>query len=817
MGIKQVRVVLLLAILLLLSFTLNGTTYGQNNKVAEPVAEEKKKPPLAPSVAEIVPLATQLAERSAAFESELTNLFNFSEAEENLVKIAKETGKISEQLQALKTAGNYGYDQLAELKGEINRQADSLENIIQSLTIAINETDSWKEEWSKERQRWKDLRSSIPKDVPIKSVAPTFARAEKTINRTLALITKKLTSLLALQQETGNIQSGLYSLRQEIDDLILAMRGEIWSKTADSMFSSDYYAQFAAGLWGELRKGVDSLSWPGRRFLQRQGWLFILQILLSLAVTVNIRRNRALLEQYERWRFIARRPFAAGIFFGFFVLMLFYNTPPATWRLALNLILMIALSRLLGGFIEKVWRKRVVYALAAFLIATWVLQALRLPLPLFRLYIFITALAGMFLCLWRAGVSSRRKGPLLYIWTLRLGGLIFLSVITAEIGGYSTMAAHVLKASLSTTFSILGAWMLMLMARGTLEWIIQSPPLKRLPYLQSKADVIVGRSALLTNVLIGALFATFILVIWRVYDRPAEAINGLFGFGFMVGSRKVTLGLILTAAAVLYGSFLTSWAVQTMLMKGVLTTRELQVGVRISIARLIHYGFVFVGFLLALVALGVQLRDITIIAGALGVGIGFGLQGIVNNFVSGLILLFERPVKVGDFIQLGEQWAEIKKIGLRATVVETLDRSEIVVPNSDLVSNQVTNWTLSNRMVRLVIPVGVEYGSDVPLVMETLMECAMASSKVMRMPGPQVLFVNFGESSLDFELRVWMSNIDDRFTVRSQLHQDIDRRFRQAGIVIAFPQRDLHLRSVDKSASSHLSGSSLQSDEDSSS
>jgi potassium efflux system protein len=120
-------------------------------------------------------------------------------------------------------------------------------------------------------------------------------------------------------------------------------------------------------------------------------------------------------------------------------------------------------------------------------------------------------------------------------------------------------------------------------------------------------------------------------------------------------------------------------------------------------------------------------------------------------------------------------------------------------------------------MVRLVIPVGVEYGSDVPLVMETLKEAAMASSKVMRLPEPQVFFVNFGESSLDFELRVWMSNIDDRFTVKSQLHQEIDSRFRQAGIVIAFPQRDLHLRTADKSASSNLSGSNLKSDEDGSS
>ncbi|MEJ2234741.1 MAG: mechanosensitive ion channel [Syntrophobacterales bacterium] len=221
-------------------------------------------------------------------------------------------------------------------------------------------------------------------------------------------------------------------------------------------------------------------------------------------------------------------------------------------------------------------------------------------------------------------------------------------------------------------------------------------------------------------------------------------------------------------------------------------------------ARLVHYGFIFVGFLLALVALGVQLREVTIIAGALGVGIGFGLQGIVNNFVSGLILLFERPIKVGDYIELGQQWAEIKRIGLRATIVETFNRAEVVVPNSELVSTQVINWTLSNRFIRLIIPVGVAYGSDVSLVMQTLMECAEANSMVTRVPTPKVFFLAFGESSLDFELRVWISDVENRRQVQSELHQEIDRRFRELGIEIAFPQRDLHLRSIDESTGSIL-------------
>jgi len=184
---------------------------------------------------------------------------------------------------------------------------------------------------------------------------------------------------------------------------------------------------------------------------------------------------------------------------------------------------------------------------------------------------------------------------------------------------------------------------------------------------------------------------------------------------------------------------------------------------------------------------------------ALGVGIGFGLQSVVNNFVSGLILLFERPVRVGDNIELGGNWSEIKKIGLRSTTVQTFNQADMIIPNADLVTNQVTNWTLSNRRVRLIIPVGVAYGSDVPLVIETLMACADANAMVAKTPAPQVLFLRFGESTLDFELRVWISDVDKRLTTQSELHQEIDRRFREAKIEIAFPQRDLHLRSVDES------------------
>jgi small-conductance mechanosensitive channel len=154
---------------------------------------------------------------------------------------------------------------------------------------------------------------------------------------------------------------------------------------------------------------------------------------------------------------------------------------------------------------------------------------------------------------------------------------------------------------------------------------------------------------------------------------------------------------------------------------------------------------------------------------------------------------------MGDSIEIEGKWAEIKRIGLRSTTVQTYDQADVIIPNADLVTNQVTNWTLSTRQVRLTVPVGVAYGSDVPLAMETLVACAKNHEMVNEFPPPQVLFLRFGESSLDFELRIWVKDADHRLKVQSELHQEIDRRFREANIEIAFPQRDLHVRSVDES------------------
>jgi len=226
----------------------------------------------------------------------------------------------------------------------------------------------------------------------------------------------------------------------------------------------------------------------------------------------------------------------------------------------------------------------------------------------------------------------------------------------------------------------------------------------------------------------------------------------------------------------------------------------------LSITRLVHYAILTIGFLIVLRVLGFELNQLALIGGALGVGIGFGLQAIVNNFASGLILLFERPIKVGDTIQIGSEIGEVKHLGLRATIIQTFDNAEIVVPNSDLITGQVTNWTLGERKVRIRVSVGVAYGTDVAKVLEMLLACAKANPIVLSTPKPTAFFLAFGSSSLDFEVRVWISEYLDKMQVLSNLNQAIENEFAANNIEIPFPQTDLHLRSVDEAAAARMWG-----------
>jgi small-conductance mechanosensitive channel len=410
----------------------------------------------------------------------------------------------------------------------------------------------------------------------------------------------------------------------------------------------------------------------------------------------------------------------------------------------------------------------------------------------------LTALAGIVFFVRWAGESRRLKESALYTWSLRLGALFFVAILATEIMGEDPLALFLFVSFMDSLATVLVFLLFMYLIHGAVEWLFRSSPLRRAAVFKENTDDTIDRvshffdTAVVLLVLLPAL-----LMIWGVFDRLGEATTGVLTFGFTLGSFHITVGLLIVVAGILYGTYFVSWILQKMLIDVTLSKRKVAMGVRLSIARLVHYVISVAGFLLALSVLGFEISKITIFLSALGVGIGFGLQGIVNNFVCGLILLFERPVRVGDIVEIGGRWAKISRIGTRATTVHTYDEADVIVPNADLISSQVTNWTLNSRRARLIIPVGVAYGSDVEQVVELLRACARENPNIAKAPAPQVLFLSFGASSLDFELRAVVPDAESRLGVRSELHQEIDRRFREAGVEIAFPQHVVHLHSMD--------------------
>ena len=299
--------------------------------------------------------------------------------------------------------------------------------------------------------------------------------------------------------------------------------------------------------------------------------------------------------------------------------------------------------------------------------------------------------------------------------------------------------------------------------------------------------------------LAGAIWLTALAagMLW-VWD-PSGFVRSRLGFFFdltvKVGSLNLSVKGILLAVVIIFFTHLILRIGRALLKERILDGRPLERGLKDSILTIASYLGWALGLVLALGVLGVNTTSLAVIFGALSIGIGFGLQNIFNNFISGLILLFERPIQVGDYVEIGGLWAEVKKINVRSTVVQTFDNASVIIPNSEFISQQVTNWSFKDKRMRRNLEVGVAYGSDVELVQKTLLEIAHETRGVLHFPEPNVIFVDHADSALIFRLRIWV-DVDDYWTVASQIRFDIDRRFRELGIEIAFPQRDLHIRSL---------------------
>lgn len=319
-------------------------------------------------------------------------------------------------------------------------------------------------------------------------------------------------------------------------------------------------------------------------------------------------------------------------------------------------------------------------------------------------------------------------------------------------------------------------------------------------YEEIDLETISRQSSQLLNTFVVLGFAALMWAFWQdllpalsIFDNVELWTHNVTDAEGLIVKDAVSLWNIFQALAIVIVTFLAAKNLPGFLEVFILSRSRFDAGTRYAIVSVAGYLIIAFGVIVAFNELGTEWSQFQWIVAALSLGIGFGLQEIIANFICGLIILFERPVRIGDYVTIGDQSGTITRIQIRATTLADLDRREILIPNKELITGRVTNWTLSNSTTRLIVRVGVAYGTDTDKAQKAIQEAVEGNTKILTTPAPQVFFLGFGDSSLDFEIRAFLRHVEDRFPVSHSIHTDVNKALEREGISIPFPQRDLHI------------------------
>lgn len=505
-------------------------------------------------------------------------------------------------------------------------------------------------------------------------------------------------------------------------------------------------------------------------------------------------------------------------------LILGYVLAPSAPVTVLGLVILVSFFPILIILPRLLSRplRLVLYAFAVIYAFNWAVSWISLnPVSRRELQFVTNALLCLVLgYLVRPSVSLSRDetwwGRLVLLGVRAAVAVLAISLV-ADLFGYMKLAHYLALACVYSAFVGLSVATFNRVAMLLLTVGLRSPKAESIAAVRLHRDGIcrwVPRALKWAGALI---WASALLDLLGIQDGAAAALNGLLDFRIAGSSSGATVGGVFGFFLILAVGYAVANVIRFFFREELFRRIHMSRGLPELIASIIYYLLMLIVFLAAINAAGIELNKFTVLTGAFGVGIGFGLQNIINNFVSGLILQFERPVHINDIIEVDNNTGKVTRIGIRSSTIQTVQGAEVIIPNANLISSKVINWTLSESQRRREFLVGVAYGTDPKVVLNILREAASKHELVLTKPEPMVYFTGFGDNALNFELHFWVMQENNGMLITSEVAMAAMEMFEEAGIEIPFPQRDLHLRSIDPSAAGMLAsgeGSKLLSPDD---
>ena len=651
---------------------------------------------------------------------------------------------------------------------------------------------------------WMEIRQSSG----IETVVARIAHQLDNIQVAESQAQDQLNVLLTLQNEVAQTDQQISDIMHRIREVRETERGRLLETDGPPLWSTQELHENDQGTDTKFYLSFDRSIVTAKEFLQTHKIavpiliVFYSLMLLCVFKLKNQVAHNLHLEISAESAFLLSRPFSLALLLVLICAGKFIFSAPIGIAFLSHLFYLVPIARLLAPSIQPKWR---IFLYVAALLYTvegaFLLVQIRpvLRRELYALLVFITLIGLSWLIrpsknLNAVTCSPRQRLPLAGI----RGCFLFLTgSLVANIVGFVSLSQVLGLTALVGPFLAAALYCGARVMALLLGIVLRDKWARRL--LESQVDAvdrwgsrILGFGALL-------LWLKSMLQLTTLYDSVVEAASKLFKYPIGLEKIHFTLGDALEVPFILLAGYFLAKAFTLLLRNVILPKFPLKRGLPDSISTVTYYVLLLFVALAALSGAGIELNKFTVLTGALGVGLGFGLQNIVNNFVSGLILLFERPIHIGDTVDVGGLVGVVRRIGARSSTVVTFEGAEVIVPNSNLLSNQVINWTLSSQWRRVDIPVGVAYGTDPERVIKLLVSVAESYPGVLLDRPPMAFFMGFGDSSLKFELRFWSAWQDTWFQLKSDVTVAVAKTLGEAGIEIPFPQRDLHLRSVDSS------------------